>query len=161
MAIAHAVYFRFPLLLFHQQEAELKAILVVGQENLAAGEVQDVCRWSTRAQRNIRIIKEVWRRGMIRVISAFVLRSNQLKLTSRKFLPEHNHYPFTNKLIWATRQTLTPLGLERVSQRSTQEVESPLAAKMSKLTPRVPWTVIQRWKCIFVQKMTSKDCQMR
>ena len=42
------------------------------------------------------------------------------------------------ELNWATRQTLTPFGLERVFQRSTQAVDSPLAAKMSKLPPRVP-----------------------
>ena len=35
------------------------------------------------------------------------------------------------KLNWVTGQTLTPIGLERVFQRSTQAVDSPLAAKMS------------------------------
>ena len=40
-AIAHAMYFRFPLFLYHQV-MELKAILVVGQANLAAHEVQEV-----------------------------------------------------------------------------------------------------------------------
>ena len=39
---------------------------------------------------------------------------------------------------WATGQTLTPIGLERVFQRSTQVVDSPLAAKMSKSPPRRP-----------------------
>ena len=41
-AIAQAMYFRFPLLLSHQQVMELEAILVVGQENLEAHEVQEV-----------------------------------------------------------------------------------------------------------------------
>ena len=41
-AIAHAMYFLFPLFLHHQQVMELEAILVVGQENLEAYEVQDV-----------------------------------------------------------------------------------------------------------------------
>ena len=52
-------------------------------------------------------------------------------------------------LNWATRQTLAPIDLERVFQRSTQAVDSPLAAKMSKLPPRVPLRIIQHWKCIF------------
>ena len=41
-AIAHAMYFQFPLFLYHQQVTELKAILAVGQANLAAHEVQEV-----------------------------------------------------------------------------------------------------------------------
>ena len=41
-AIAHAICFLFPLFLFHQQEVDLEAILVVHQENLAAREVQEV-----------------------------------------------------------------------------------------------------------------------
>ena len=41
-AIAHAVDFRFPLFLYHQQVMELEAILVVGQQNLGAHEVQEV-----------------------------------------------------------------------------------------------------------------------
>ena len=49
----------------------------------------------------------------------------------------------------ATRQTLTPIGLERVFQRSTQALDSPLAAKMSKSQPRVPWSNMQHWKCMF------------
>ena len=32
---------------------------------------------------------------------------------------------------WTTKQTRTQIGLERVFQRSTQAVDSPLAAKMS------------------------------
>ena len=40
--IAHAMYFRFTLFLDHQQVMELKAILLVGQANLAAHEVQEV-----------------------------------------------------------------------------------------------------------------------
>ena len=39
---------------------------------------------------------------------------------------------------WASGQTLTPFGLERVFQRSSQAVGSPLAAKMSNLPPRCP-----------------------
>ena len=41
-AIAHAMYFLLPLFLYHQQVTELEAILVVGQENLEAHEVQEV-----------------------------------------------------------------------------------------------------------------------
>ena len=41
-AIAHTICLLFPLWLFHQQVMELKAILVVRQENLAAHEVQEV-----------------------------------------------------------------------------------------------------------------------
>ena len=41
-AIAHAIWFLFPLFLFHQQEVELEAILVVHQENLEAREVQEL-----------------------------------------------------------------------------------------------------------------------
>ena len=41
-AIAHAMYFLFPLFLYHKQVIELEAILVVGQENLEAHEVQEV-----------------------------------------------------------------------------------------------------------------------
>ena len=41
-AIAHAMYLPFTLFLNHQQVMELKAILVVGQANLAAHEVQEV-----------------------------------------------------------------------------------------------------------------------
>ena len=40
--IAHAMYFLFPLFLYHQQVMELEAILVVGQENLEGHEVQAV-----------------------------------------------------------------------------------------------------------------------
>ena len=65
------------------------------------------------------------------------------------------------KLNWDTGQTRTPIGLELVFQRTTQAVDSPLAAKMSKLPPRVPWRIIQHWKCIFGKKMTSKNCQKR
>ena len=41
-AIAPAMYLLFPLILFHQQVMELEAILVVGQEDLEAHEVQEV-----------------------------------------------------------------------------------------------------------------------
>ena len=41
---------------------------------------------------------------------------------------------------------------ERVFQRSTQVVDSPLAAKMSKLPPGVPWRIIQLSNCIFGKK---------
>ena len=41
-AIAHAVCLLFPLFLYHQQVMELEAILVAGQANLAAHEVQEV-----------------------------------------------------------------------------------------------------------------------
>ena len=51
------MYFRFPLFLYHQQVIELEAILVVGQANLAAHEVQDVPEVH-KVQRNIRIIRE-------------------------------------------------------------------------------------------------------
>ena len=44
---------------------------------------------------------------------------------------------------WATGQTFTPNGLERVFQRSTQAVDSPLAAKMSKSPLRVPCSDVQ------------------
>ena len=47
------------------------------------------------------------------------------------------------KLNWATGQSLTPIGLERFFQRSTQAADSPPAAKMSKLPPRVPWRIKQ------------------
>ena len=40
-AISHAICFLFLLFLFHQQVVELEAILVVGQENLEAHEVQE------------------------------------------------------------------------------------------------------------------------
>ena len=86
---------------------------------------------------------------------SFVLGCNKWGLTSRIFLPEYNHCPRTrvkcgaekielgyrtmvNKSNWAARQTLTPIGLERRFQRSTQAVDSPLAAKMSKSPPSVP-----------------------
>ena len=41
-AIAHAMYFRFPLFLYHQQVMEMEAVLMVGKANLAAHEVQEV-----------------------------------------------------------------------------------------------------------------------
>ena len=41
-AIAHAICFLFLLFLFHQQVMELKTILLVCQENLAAHWVQEV-----------------------------------------------------------------------------------------------------------------------
>ena len=41
-AIAHEIWFLFPLSLYHQQVMELEAILVASQANLAAHEVQDV-----------------------------------------------------------------------------------------------------------------------
>ena len=47
------------------------------------------------------------------------------------------------KLNWAAGQSLTPIGLERVFQRSTQAADSLQAAKMSKLPPRVPWRIKQ------------------
>ena len=83
-------------------------------------------------------------------------------LTSEIFLPEHNHCPRTRvkcgveKLNWATGQTITPSGLERVFKRSTQTVDSPLAAKMSKSSPRVPWGNMQHRSCMFGKKMLSK-----
>ena len=52
------------------------------------------------------------------------------------------------KLDWASGETRAPIGLERIFQRSTETVDSPLAATMSKLPPRVPWRIIQQWKCI-------------
>ena len=53
------------------------------------------------------------------------------------------------KLNWATGQNLTPIGLERVFQRSTQAEHSLLAVKMSKLPPMVPSRITQHWKCKF------------
>ena len=39
---AHAMYFQFPLILYHQQVMELEAILAVLQANLAVLEVHEV-----------------------------------------------------------------------------------------------------------------------
>ena len=117
-----------------------------------------MCRRSTKSKRNIRIIKEGWWRWIIGFISSFVFKCSQLGLTSGIFLPEHNHCPLTRincgaeKVELGYRTTLTPIGLERVFQRRTQAVDSPLAAKMSKLPPRVLWRIIQHSKCIFGKK---------
>ena len=99
-----------------------------------------MCRrlWTLSTKWNFRIIKESvsWRRGIIRINSSFVPRCNQLGLTSQTFFPEYNHCPLAlikcvlKKLNWATGQTLTPIGLERVFQRSTQAMDSPLAANV-------------------------------
>ena len=40
-AIAHVMYFRSPLFLYHKQVMELQALLVLDQVNLAAHEVQE------------------------------------------------------------------------------------------------------------------------
>ena len=108
--------------------------------------------------RNVRIIKEgknLRRRWIIGLIGSFVSRKNQLRLTSGIFLPEHNRCPLTRikcgaeKKLWATGHTLTPIGLERFLQKSTQAVASPLAAKMSTFPPKVPRSNIQHWKYRF------------
>ena len=107
---------------------------------------------------NVRIIKEceVWRRiWIIGLISSFILRCYQLRLTSgpsfqnTTIVHTRGSNAVLKKLNWDTGQTLTPIGLERVFKRSTQAVHSPLAAKMPKLPFRVPWGLIQHWKCTF------------
>ena len=95
-----------------------------------------------------------------------VLRCNQLELTSQTFFPEYNHCPHTRikcgttKFHWASGQTLTPIGLQRVFQRSTQAGDSPLAAKTSELPPRVPVESCSIGTP-YSAKLTLKSCRMR
>ena len=117
---------------------ELEAILVLGQADLAVQEVLEVHKVQKEHQDHQKILAETH----IGLTSSFVFGCNQLGLRSGIFLPEHNHIVYSRgsnavleKLKWATGQTVTPIGLERVFQRSTQAVDSPLAAKMSKSPP--------------------------
>ena len=92
---------------------ELVAILVVGQANLAAHEVQEVLevhKVRKELQDHQRRLAEMnnWFHLLLR------FRVQSVGLTSRNFLPEHNHCPLTRikcgteTLNWATGQTLTP-----------------------------------------------------
>ena len=144
-AIAHAMFFQTPLFLYHQHVTELEAILVVGQENLEAPELQE----STRFKRNVRIIKEctVRRRWIIGfcflysgIISCgFIL---EFSLQNTTIVHSRGANAVLKKLNCATRQTFTPIGLEEVFQKNTEAVDS----------LRVPWRIIQHWNCFFVKK---------
>ena len=109
---------------------------------------------------NFRIIKEsnVWWKRIIGVVSSFVLKCNQLGLISRfsfqntTIVHSRGSNAVLKKLNWATGQTLTQIGLELVFQRSTQAVDSSLAAKMSKFPPSVLRSNIPKWKDIFGKK---------
>ena len=117
-----------------------------------------------RIKRNIRTIKEgkLWRRWRVGLIS-FVLRCNSWELTSfQNTTIVHARGPkaVLKKLNWAAGQTLTPIGLERIFQRCTQELDSPLAAKITIATEGA----LKQHSALEVhirQKMTSKDGHMR
>ena len=90
------MYFQVPLFLYHQQVMKLEAILVVARRSLRSTRPKR-CGRSTRSKRNIRIIKEFWRRWIAGLISSFVLRCDQLRLTSHIFFPD-NHCPLSDQM---------------------------------------------------------------
>ena len=122
VVIAHAIHFQLLLFLSHQVE-ELEATLVVVQADLAVQEVQEapeVCQEDQQEHQ---------------------YHQRRSKLTSRVFLPEHNHCPLTRAKCGAEESRI---GLQDKPSRrlvlnvfffwrSTQAVDSPLAAKMSKI----------------------------
>ena len=92
--IAHAMYFRFQLFLYHLMVMELVAILPVYQVDLAvleADEVQEAPEVVDLVDhRELQDHLDVCWRRIIGIISSFVLKCNQLELTSQIFFPEHN-----------------------------------------------------------------------
>ena len=90
---AHAMYFQVPLFLYHQQVDGAGGHPGGGPGGPGGTLGPGGSRRSTWSKRNIRIIKEFWRRRIIGIISSFILRCNQLQLTSHIFFPEHNNCP--------------------------------------------------------------------
>ena len=83
---------------------ELETILVVGQENLEAHEVQEVREVEYLVnQRKLQDHQGKYKLAekVFGLISSIVLKCDQLGLTSRIFLPEHNQCPDT----WVTCTT--------------------------------------------------------
>ena len=122
---------------------------------------------STRSKRNIRIIKEFWWRRKMGLISSFVLRCSQLRLTSQIFFPEHKHSP-RSRIKCATDKV-------ELGNRTNPHANWPWTG-FPEEHPSSPFTAGYKdvkiaTKCALKhqtvlempirQKLTSKDCHMR
>ena len=145
---AHVMCFRFSLFLFHQQVMELEAILAVVQADLALQEVQEVPEVHKVEKEHQDHQKKVNFGGDGELVSYPSSFSGVISWGSRL----ESSFQNTTIVQRATGQTLTSIGQERVFQRSTQAVDSPLAAEMSEFPSRVPWGKIQHWKYMFGKK---------
>ena len=142
---AHAMYFQVPLFHHHQQVDGAG----IGQVDRAVQEVQDVPelhKVQKEHQDHQRIVAETdnWSHLLLRsqVWSGEADVPNFLSRTQPSSVHARGSDAVLKKLNWATGQNLTPIGLERVFQRCTQAMDSPLAVKMSKLCPMVPSRIV-------------------
>ena len=96
VVIAHAMHFQLLLVLSHQQVEELGAILWCPGESGGSGGPGGARGVSGGSRGTSGSSKKVNLGGDGELVSSLlVFGCNQSKLTSRVFLPEHNHCPLT------------------------------------------------------------------